>query len=113
MAPEVLNTTVPTLLVQPLVENAVKHGIEPASGGGTITIEAADQDDECLLTVRDDGAGFEPGALAEDAGALANVDRRLRQVFGSSHGLEIESRPDTGTTVRVRLPKYRPGVRAS
>jgi two-component system, LytTR family, sensor kinase len=113
VAPEVLNTTVPALLLQPLVENAVKHGIEPASGGGTITILAEDQDDECLLVVRDDGAGFEPSPLAEDGGALANVDRRLRQVFGRSRGLEIQSRPNAGTTVQVRVPKYRPGVRAS
>ena len=113
VAPEVLNTTVPTLLLQPLVENAVKHGIETADGGGTITIRAEDVGDECLLVVHDDGAGFEPQQLGEEGGALANVDRRLRQGFGRSHGLDIDSRPGSGTTVRVRVPKYRPGVRAS
>jgi two-component system LytT family sensor kinase len=112
--PEVLNATVPALMVQPLVENAVKHGIEASRGGGTITIRAEDQDDECLIEVRDDGAGFEaPGAVAAGHGALANIDRRLRQVFGPAHGLTIESRPGDGTTVHVRVPKYRPGVRAS
>jgi two-component system LytT family sensor kinase len=110
--PEVLNATVPTLLLQPLVENAVKHGIEAARQGGTIEILAQDQDDECLIVVHDDGAGFRPPP-AHSQGALANIDRRLRQVFGPAHGLEISSRPGHGTRVRVRVPKYRPGVRAS
>ena len=112
--PEVLNATVPALLIQPLVENAVKHGIETAPEGGTITIRAEDQDDECLIVVRDDGAGFQPVAAAmAGSGALANIDRLLRRVFGNAHGLAIESRPGSGTTVLARVPKYRPGVRAS
>jgi two-component system, LytTR family, sensor kinase len=112
--PEVLNATVPALLIQPLVENAVKHGIETARTGGTITIRAEDQDDECLIVVHDDGAGFQTAPAGMDGGgALANVDRRLRQVFGNGHGLSIESRPGAGTTVQARVPKYRPGVRAS
>jgi len=112
--PEVLNVTVPTLLIQPLVENAVKHGIETAREGGTVTIRAEDQDDECLIVVHDDGGGFEAVRSAMDgAGALANIDRRLRQVFGPAHGITIESRPGSGTTVQARVPKYRPGVRAS
>lgn len=113
VAPEVLNTTVPTLLLQPLVENAVKHGIEMARRGGTITILAEDRGDECLIEVRDDGAGFQAPHQTEDGGALANIDRRLSQVFGPSHGLEIQSRVGIGTTVQVLVPKYRPGVRAS
>ena len=112
--PEVLNATVPTLLVQPLVENAVKHGIETAQVGGTITVRAEDQDDECLIVVQDDGCGFAGASTAtEGAGALANIDRRLRQVFGPAYGLVIESRLGAGTSVQARVPKYRPGVRAS
>jgi two-component system LytT family sensor kinase len=112
--PEVLNASVPTLMIQPLVENAVKHGIETSSQGGTVSIQAEDQDDECLIVVHDDGAGFEFARQAtEGNGALANVDHRLRQVFGPAYGLVIDSRPQNGTTVRVRVPKYRPGVRAS
>lgn len=112
--PEVLSLVVPALLVQPLVENAVKHGIERRKGKGTITIEAADQDDECLISVRDDGEGFtalpDPG---DQQGALGNINRRLSHVFGPAHQLEIESALGSGTTVRVRIPKYRPGVKAS
>jgi two-component system LytT family sensor kinase len=111
--PEVLNTTVPTLMVQPLVENAIKHGIEAAQGGGTVEIRAEDQDDECLIVVKDNGAGFEVDRVVERGGALANIDGRLRQVFGPGYRLEIQSRPGHGTTVQVRVPKYRPGVRAS
>ncbi|MHB1499672.1 MAG: sensor histidine kinase [Candidatus Dormibacteria bacterium] len=112
--PEVLSTMVPTLLVQPLVENAVKHGIEKRRGNGTIVIEADDQDDECLITVRDDGEGFSaPLDLGEHPGALGNINRRLNHIFGPAHGLEIESAAGSGTTVRVRIPKYRPGVKAS
>lgn len=112
--PEVLSTVVPALLVQPLVENAVKHGIEPRLGKGHITIEADDQDDECLILVRDDGEGLEnPLDLAEHQGALGNIDRRLNHIFGPAHGLEISSEPGKGTSIRVRIPKYRPGVKAS
>jgi two-component system LytT family sensor kinase len=112
--PEVLSTVVPALLVQPLVENAVKHGIEPRLGKGQITIEANDQDDECLILVRDDGEGLDiPLDLTEHQGALGNIDRRLSHVFGPSHGLEIVSEAGKGTSVRVRIPKYRPGVKAS
>ncbi|MGH7666009.1 MAG: histidine kinase [Candidatus Dormibacteria bacterium] len=112
--PEVLSTVVPALLVQPLVENAVKHGIEPRLGRGQITIEADDAADECLILVRDDGEGLEkPLDLAEHPGAIGNIDRRLNHVFGPGHGLEITSEPGKGTSVRVRIPKYRPGVKAS
>ncbi len=112
--PEVLNATVPTLVIQPLVENAVVHGIEVDHNGGTITIRAEDEDDECLIAVDDDGAGFDAAAVTGDGtGALANIDRRLREAFGPAYGLSIQSRPGIGTTVRVRVPKYRPGVRAS
>ena len=112
--PEVLNATVPTLMMQPLVENAVKYGVEAVHDGGTITIRAEDEDDECLIIVHDDGAGFEAAVEpAEGSGARANIDRRLRQVFGPAYGLSIQSKPGAGTTVQVRVPKYRPGVRAS
>jgi two-component system LytT family sensor kinase len=96
------------------VENAVKHGVETAHAGGVVTIRVEDQDDECLIVVQDDGAGFEaPKRAADGSGALANIDRRLRQVFGPAYGLVIESHEGAGTSVQVRVPKYRPGVRAS
>ena len=113
--PEVLNAIVPTLVVQPLVENAVKHGMESGSGRGTVSIIAEDRDDECWIAVRDNGCGFDAARLqgGDSGGALANIDRRLRETFGPSHGLAIDSQPGAGTTVRMRIPKYRPGVRPS
>jgi two-component system LytT family sensor kinase len=113
--PEVLNAIVPTLVVQPLVENAVKHGMESGTGMGTVSIIAEDRDDECWIAVRDNGRGFDANGLTggEGGGALANIDRRLRETFGPGHGLSIDSLPGTGTTVRMRIPKYRPGVHLS
>jgi len=112
--PEVLNAIVPTLVVQPLVENAVKHGMESGTGRGTVSIIAEDRDDECWIVVRDNGRGFDAGTVGGDGGgALSNIDRRLRETFGPSHGLSIDSQPGAGTTVRMRIPKYRPGVRPS
>jgi two-component system LytT family sensor kinase len=109
---EVLNITVPVLVVQPLVENAIKHGVEPKHGKGSISIVAEDAAEECRIVVRDNGAGFDPAILESDGtGALGNVDKRLRQVFGSTYGLRIESAPGSGTSVQMRIPKYKPGVR--
>ncbi|HEY2702575.1 MAG TPA: histidine kinase [Candidatus Dormibacteraeota bacterium] len=113
--PEVLNAIVPTLVVQPLVENAVKHGMESSTGRGTVSIIAEDRDDECWIVVRDNGRGFDAAGVVGGGGggALANIDRRLRETFGPTHGLNIDSTPGTGTSVRMRIPKYRPGVRVS
>jgi two-component system LytT family sensor kinase len=111
--PGVLSTLVPTLMVQPLVENAIKHGIERRPGSGTVVIEVGDRDNECLITVQDDGEGFSvPVDLGEHEGALGNINRRLNHIFGPSHGLEIESSPGHGTLVNVRIPKYRPSLEA-
>jgi two-component system LytT family sensor kinase len=118
VAPEVLPVTIPFLCLQPLVENAVRHGLEGKAGGGTITIMARDLDRECEITIEDDGAGEDPErvrrALAGhpdiDSVGLGNVDERLRSAFGDDHGLVVETAPDAGTKVTVRVPKYAPGV---
>ena len=118
VAPEVLHTVVPALSLQPLVENAIRHGLEMGIGG-RVQIIAADFDREVELRVVDDGAGMPPeritAVLAGTAGGigLANVDRRLRTAFGEEYGLEIESRPGHGTSVVMTLPKGRAGVRVA
>ncbi len=110
VAPSVLSVPVPCLLLQPLVENAVRHGLEHKEGIGHVTIVAREDDDECVLSVEDDGVGMDP-ALALPGGnggvGLANVDERLRQVFGSDHRLSIETALGAGTKVTVRVPKKR------
>ena len=119
IAPEVLSVQVPTLAIQPLVENAVKHGIESAPGVGHISITAGDRGPDAEILIDDDGVGADPeeirAMLAGERGdhvGLANVDARLRQTFGDDYGLVVETAPDAGTKVIVRLPKFAPGVTA-
>jgi two-component system LytT family sensor kinase len=120
IAPEVLPVAVPFLCIQPLVENAVRHGLESVEGGGHIRITARDQDQECLIEVEDDGVGEEPehvrrvlaGDRSVDSVGLGNVDGRLRAVYGDEYGLVVETAPGAGTKVVVRVPKFHPGVHA-
>ncbi|MBU2072894.1 MAG: histidine kinase [Actinobacteria bacterium] len=120
IAPEVLPVAVPFLCIQPLVENAVRHGLETAEAGGHIRITARDQDHECLIEVEDDGAGEDPdhvrrvlaGDRSVDSVGLGNVDGRLRAVYGDEYGLVVETAPGAGTKVVVRVPKFAPGVHA-
>jgi two-component system, LytTR family, sensor kinase len=118
IAPEVLAVPVPVLSVQPLVENAVRHGLAGKTGPGLVTILAEDVGNEALIVVEDDGVGEDPErirrALAGDADGdavgLANVDGRLRSVFGDDYGLVVETAPSAGTKVTVRIPKFAPGA---
>ncbi len=121
VAPEVLPVGLPFLCLQPLVENAVRHGLSRKSGVGTVSIIARDAGAECHLTVEDDGVGMDPAVFADgaedgaDAGqhvGLSNVDDRLRSVFGDQFGLVVETAPGAGTKVSMRIPKFHPGVRA-
>ncbi|RJL31478.1 histidine kinase [Bailinhaonella thermotolerans] len=115
VAPEVLPVAVPFLCVQPLVENAIRHGIE-GDGSGHVTIIAKDAGPEVHIQVEDDGVGMDPerlsAALTAGTGGigLANVDERLRQVYGPDFGLAVDSAPGRGTKVRLRIPKFRAGV---
>lgn len=119
IAPEVLPVAVPFLCIQPLVENAVRHGLSE-KGDGHISIVASDQSSDCVIEVEDNGAGENPErvrrALAGDAEldsvGLGNVDVRLRATFGDDYGLVVETAPGAGTKVIVRVPKFAPGVHA-
>ena len=121
IAPEVLPVGLPFLSVQPLVENAVRHGLFRKPGAGTVHIVARDAGAECLITVEDDGVGMDPEVFGQpteeqtDSGqhfGLANVDERLRSVFGDEFGLVVETAPGAGTKVTMRVPKFHPDVRA-
>jgi two-component system, LytTR family, sensor kinase len=117
--PDVLQTVVPVLSLQPLVENAVRHGVEALAGQRTIEIVAIDHDLDVELRVCDDGPGMDgdeaASALSGARGGigLSNVNRRLRSTFGDDYGLEIQSAPARGTTVVMVVPKFRVGVRAA
>ncbi|SEC35865.1 sensor histidine kinase [Arthrobacter woluwensis] len=117
IAPEVLSTIVPFLSLQPLVENAVRHGLESRAGTGTITIKAYEEGGDAVVSVEDDGVGMDPERLrallaGQDGGGnhvgLRNVDLRLRQVYGDGHGLVVETAPGEGTLVTLRIPKSQP-----
>jgi two-component system, LytTR family, sensor kinase len=118
IAPEVLPVVVPFLSLQPLVENAVRHGLEGKDGQGRISITAEDSDYEAVISVEDDGVGEDPervrralaGDSTTDSVGLGNVDERLRSSFGDDYGLVVETAPGAGTKVTVRVPKYAPGV---
>jgi two-component system LytT family sensor kinase len=127
IAPEVLPVALPFLCLQPLVENAVRHGLSRKPGVGSLRIEAEDAGSECHITVEDDGVGMDPAVLSnggirgrepvedDEAGqhvGLANVDERLRTAFGDRFGLVVETALGAGTKVSLRIPKFHPGVRA-
>jgi two-component system LytT family sensor kinase len=121
IAPEVLPVGLPFLCLQPLVENAVRHGLSRKPGVGMVSIEARDAGAECHITVEDDGVGMDPSVFTagrpsdNDDGqhvGLTNVDERLRSVFGDHFGLVVETAPGAGTKVSMRVPKFHPEVRA-
>ena len=112
VAPEVLPVTVPFLCLQPLVENAVRHGLEAKDGPGRIEIVAENHDQEAVIWVEDDGVGDDPehvrralaGESDTDSVGLGNVDGRLRSVFGDEFGLVVE------TAAGRRHQGHRPGA---
>ncbi|WP_024936412.1 sensor histidine kinase [Actinomadura welshii] len=136
IAPEVLPVAVPFLALQPLVENAIRHGMAGEREAFHISIVARDSGAEAAISVEDDGVGMDPERLQEilsaplgrpgptgwgsvvtrarqDGGpgiGLANVDERMRQVYGDEYGLTVETALGAGTKVNLRVPKYRPGV---
>lgn len=104
----VTDFTLPSLTLQPLVENAVKHGIRKKKGGGTVTIETAETETEYLIYIKDDGVGFDPAQKPTDGRThvgIENITKRLELLCGGSCG--FESKKGEGTTVTVHLPKER------
>lgn len=108
---------VPPLILQPLVENSIFHGLEAKSEGGTVIIESALQGENLLLTITDDGAGMDPETLEQaqknclqnGAGdghsvGMANVHNRIRLNYGEGYGLTLESIKGIGTTITLLMP---------
>jgi len=111
---EDLTLEIPPLLLQPLVENAVIHGIQPRTEGGRITIRAAASEGGVILTVHDNGRGFgrdenpaclDPQDEQSDSIGLINIRRRLESAYGPSADLQLECSGDTGTTARIFIPR--------
>jgi two-component system LytT family sensor kinase len=105
--PRSLHQLIPNLILQPLVENALKHGLARKLGPGTVRIDAAVNDGCLSLTVCDDGLGMPDPTLErvyERGVGLRNLRDRLDRLYGPAHLPEIRSAPGGGTEVRLRLP---------
>lgn len=123
---DMLDIRIPKLLIQPLIENAVYHGVEMKKGNGTIYLDVRQENEHLAVTVSDDGIGIpenvlsslvkslervpaaeaEPNETGTEIG-LHNVHKRIRLLFGDSYGLKIQSIYGQGATVRLTLPCHR------
>jgi two-component system LytT family sensor kinase len=121
IAPEVLPVAVPFLSLQPLVENAIRHGMECGMQRFHVRIVARDAGAEAAISIEDDGVGMDPDKLralleaGDSSGSargigLLNVDDRLRQVYGEEYGLVIETAVGAGMKVSLRVPKCHTGL---
>ena len=103
-----LDIVVPSMLLQPIVENSIKHGIEPKLGEGIITIRTTRSGREIVIAVIDNGVGVAPGQSSRVQGTgigLRNVNERLRVIYGSNYQLQLDSLPGEGTCVRIVIPE--------
>ena len=107
--PRTLEVLVPSILLQPLIENGIKHGLEPRIKGGTITLSSQLQGDRVRIEVADDGVGMgnKPASALRRNGAgigMKNVQERLDVLYGSQANFEIQSSPGRGTKVVIEIP---------
>jgi signal transduction histidine kinase len=105
-AADVQQLRVPRLLLQPLVENAIRHGVAKHAGQGTIEVSAARDNGRLCLEVRDNGPGLENGRPADTSRGvgLANTIARLKTVYGDQHSFTLENHPAGGVSARIEIP---------
>jgi two-component system LytT family sensor kinase len=108
---ESLEAMVPSMLLQPLVENCIKHGLAPKIEGGSITLRSRVVDSQLVVEVEDDGVGMDAAHYIEQTDefsvggiGMANVAERLKVLYGDTAKMTIESREGGGTLIRLRLP---------
>jgi LytS/YehU family sensor histidine kinase len=107
-SPEALECLVPPLILQPLVENAVRHGISASSSAGSVDVEVSVQAGRLHMTVRDDGPGVgEATGSSGNGTGLRNTEERLKQLYGEDAVLRISSDAQSGTMVRIEMPARR------
>jgi len=114
--PDTLDVIVPSMILQPLVENSIKHGLSLKVGEGCITITAARLEGRVVIEVHDNGMGMTEERLGHALGGgigLANVDERLRTIYGANYQLRLFSEPGRGTRARVEIPELMSPERAS
>jgi two-component system LytT family sensor kinase len=108
ITPGTLDVVVPSMILQPLVENSIKHGLARKVGGGRITIRAMPVADHTVIEVHDDGLGMTEERLEHALGGgigLSNVNERLRTIYGTNYNLKLTSVPGKGTCARVEIPE--------
>jgi two-component system, LytTR family, sensor kinase len=108
IAPQTLDVIVPSMILQPLVENSIKHGLSRKVGGGRITIKTMVRDGHTLIEVHDDGLGMSEERLVQALGGgigLSNVDERLRVIYGAHYHLKLTSVPGQGTCASLAIPE--------
>jgi two-component system LytT family sensor kinase len=109
--PETLDVVVPSMLLQPLVENSIKHGLSPKIGEGRLLLRSSRQDGHTIIDIIDNGVGVtkqqaEHANLAKGSGiGLQNVNERLRVIYGANYQLQLDSVPGEGTCVRIVIPE--------
>jgi sensor histidine kinase YesM len=107
---DTLDARVPNQALQPLVENAIRHGLDERTGEGAIEIAAREADEVLTVTVRDNGPGLtlNGSAVKQDGVGLANTRARLRQLYGPDAVLELTNHAQGGTLVTLRIPQLSP-----
>jgi signal transduction histidine kinase len=102
--PRVRSASVPSLILQPLVENSIRHGLGPVAGEALLVLRAEAHHDRLILTVEDNGVGLPGGEGRREGMGLSNVRQRLAQLFPERHRLELLDRPGGGTIARLEFP---------
>jgi len=108
IGPDTLDILVPSMILQPLVENSIKHGLARKVGPGSITIRSSRHAGRAIIEVEDDGMGFMLDRLDEPMSSgigLANVRERLAVVYGTAYQLTLDSEPGRGTSARIEVPE--------
>jgi signal transduction histidine kinase len=104
LPPALAGVSIPPMLLQPLVENAIRHGVEPKVNGGEVSVQARSEDKHLVITVSDTGVGWASAAVRGTGVGLANVRERLAAAYGGNASMQVTDAPGGGASVAVRFP---------